>query len=76
MDLKSKLCPVSMLSKQFIQAKQIIREFILNIKSNQILLFSIKPNTMFLAYIGKYTHNENRKKRRTYISQVHNFQNI
>ena len=28
----------------------------------QIPLFSIKHNTMFLAYIGKYTYNENMKK--------------
>ena len=28
----------------------------------QIPLFSIKHNTMFLAYIGKYTYNENMKQ--------------
>ena len=31
-------------------------------KQIQIPLFSIKHNTMFLAYIGKYTYNENMKK--------------
>ena len=33
----------------------------------QIPLFSIKHSTMFLAYISKYTYNENMKKRRTYM---------
>ena len=36
----------------------------------QIPLFSIKHNTMFLAYIGKYTYNENMKKRRTYMCHL------
>ena len=39
-------------------------------KTIQIPLFSIKHNTMFLAYIGKYTYNENMKKRRTYMCHL------